>query len=439
MTTLADVLASIVLTSTIEETTSKSLAVMAEYFQPERAGLVLWDHDMGRYIIGQSLSVTDDVAAGEAWRTLLSMANGAFAGDHTTPRQVTRTVFYDPLNVGDHHIGAFLFVNSRKSPDLSSRDVQLLRRVIAHTLKTVMSVENAGHIQRQLEEDRQRLAHLLEAVNKQQRTIDHLLALEREFSAQLEEKVRERTEALQETQRRLMQSEKLALIGKLASSLMHEVNNPLQAIQSGLGLVVDALNLPETSLVGQDLATIQSELERIQIIFRQLLDLNRPNIQQHYRPLDLNMVCTDTLVLMRKRLHDLGVDIHCDLDEHLPLTCGDLNQMKQVLLNLLLNAAEAVPEDQGHIRVATYAGQDSVHLAVMDNGAGMETETMKHLFEPLFTTKTRGLGLGLSVSLDIVQRHQGTITVDSSPTMGTTFLVSLPVRSDCDDPIIDCG
>lgn len=438
MTDFAEVLASIVLCTTVDEITNKSLAAMVEYFQPEHAGLVLWDRDMQRYIIGHVMSATDDTASSRAWR-LLPVANEACAGDHTTPRQLTETVLYDPLNVDNHHIGAFLFVNSHTSPDPTSRDMQLLRQVIAHALKTMISVENAGQIQHQLEEERQRLAHLLEAVNKQQHTIDHLLALEREFSGQLEEKVRERTQALQETQRRLMQSEKLALIGKLASSLMHEVNNPLQAMQSGLGLVIDELRLPETSLVGQDLTTIQSELERIQIIFRQLLDLNHPNIPQHYGPLDLNVVCADTLVLMRKRLHDLGVEIHCELDERLPLTCGDLNQMKQVLLNLLLNAAEAVPDVRGRIQVETYAGQDSVHLAVMDNGPGIDTTALQHLFEPLFTTKTRGLGLGLSVSLDIVQQHRGTITVDSSPATGTTFLVRLPIRSDCDDPVIDCG
>jgi signal transduction histidine kinase len=136
---------------------------------------------------------------------------------------------------------------------------------------------------------------------------------------------------------------------------------------------------------------------------------------------------------MRKRLQDARVSLHLDLSSPLPSPCGDGNQIKQVLLNLLLNAMEAMPAQGGNITLGTASDNDQVAICVIDDGLGIAEELREKLFEPLFTTKTRGLGLGLAISQDIIQRHGGEIRTESDPEMGTVFTVSLPVREKCHD------
>jgi two-component system, sporulation sensor kinase E len=136
---------------------------------------------------------------------------------------------------------------------------------------------------------------------------------------------------------------------------------------------------------------------------------------------------------MRKRLQDAHVNLHLDLSFPLPLTCGDSNQIKQVLLNLLLNAVEAMPAQGGTITLGTSRDNSQVSVRVVDNGIGITEELRMRLFEPLFTTKTRGLGLGLAISQEIIQRHDGKIRAESDPGVGTVFTVSLPVREKCHD------
>jgi signal transduction histidine kinase len=138
-------------------------------------------------------------------------------------------------------------------------------------------------------------------------------------------------------------------------------------------------------------------------------------------------------VLMRKRLEDARVALRLDLSSPLPLTCGDSNQIKQVVLNLLLNAMEAMPPHGGHITLSTSRHHSGVSIRVIDDGIGVAEQHRARLFEPLFTTKARGLGLGLAISQEIIQRHGGEITVESQLGGGTVFTVGLPMREECHD------
>jgi signal transduction histidine kinase len=134
---------------------------------------------------------------------------------------------------------------------------------------------------------------------------------------------------------------------------------------------------------------------------------------------------------MRKRLQETNLELKLELADSLPLTCGDSNQIKQVLINLILNAAEALASSGGVVALRTVHNGQQVCLSVSDNGPGIPPQHQARLFEPLFTTKTRGLGLGLAISQEIAQRHDGYITAHSTPGQGTTFTVMLPVREHC--------
>ena len=148
-------------------------------------------------------------------------------------------------------------------------------------------------------------------------------------------------------------------------------------------------------------------------------------------PLDLNEICKGLAILMRKRLQQSNVTLNLDLHAPLPLTCGDRNQIKQILINLILNATEAMEPDGGSVTLKTLTHSNKAMIAVIDDGPGIAAADIPHLFEPLFTTKTRGLGLGLAISQEIAQQHKGYIRVESQLDLGTTFELQLPIQKDC--------
>jgi signal transduction histidine kinase len=417
---------------TFTQTTRRGLHVMVTHLRPSAAVLLLWDDELDRYTVGETwLPVEDRREAAQLRRRALHLAGQAYAYDPHTARCIESGMFYQPLNLAKAHIGAYFCEGVDAMPDTTADDYALMRRCVTKALSDSSRLRQANREHTELEAERARLEELLQAVEQQQHTIDRLLTLERQFSASLEAEVAERTEALQAAQKRLLQSEKLAVIGQLASSLAHELNNPMQAIQSGLGLVMDEIADATSPHVREDLHIVQAELERIQGIFRQMLDFYRPVTYQSV-PLDVNAIIDGVYVLMRKRLQESSVRLTVEPAPTLPLTCGDSNQIKQVLINLLLNAAEAMNGQGGQIVITTEADDDRVHLHVRDDGPGIAIAHQAQLFEPLFTTKTRGLGLGLAICREVVNRHNGRLTVESAPGQGATFILSLPIQEACD-------
>lgn len=430
MEDFAHLLVDMLTAETVEQTVQLAFQGMVTLVAPAAACLLLWDEELQRYIIGETWLARgyDALTASEVRRRALGSAMRAYK--HRQAHCVEPGVFYQPLDTGTIHVGAYLCIGVDQPPDQDDPQYAMFVKSVARALSTTTRLAVAAQEHSQLLAERERLEQLLKAVEEQERTIDRLLTAERQFSANLEAKVQERTAELQLAQARLIQSEKLAIIGKLASSLAHELNNPLQAIQSGLGLVISEINSANSAHVRGDLHVIQAELERIQSIFRQMLDFYRP-VSFDDAPLALNEICEGVRALMRKRLEESRVALRLELAETLPSTCGDSNQIKQVLLNLILNSVEAMPPHGGTIRLQTTADGHNICLRVADDGTGISQEHQQRLFEPLFTTKTRGLGLGLALSQEIVQRHGGHITVSSHPGSGTTFAVYLPIRERC--------
>jgi PAS domain S-box-containing protein len=235
----------------------------------------------------------------------------------------------------------------------------------------------------------------------------------------------------------LFDTEKLAATGRLAASIAHEINNPLEAVQNSLYLLSRAVpdGAPERSFL--DIAT--RETQRMSRILRQMLGFYRPTTSMG--PTDVNALVVEAETLVTKRLRENGVRIEKELLPELPLIRASADQLKQVLLNLFLNATEAMPNG-GRLLVATHRGggeldahsADVVRIDVRDNGTGIGEEAIARIFEPFFSTKMeKGTGLGLWVSHGIVQAHGGTLKVRSRAGQGTTFTITLPIAGPQDD------
>ena len=247
----------------------------------------------------------------------------------------------------------------------------------------------------------------------------------RDWAATLERKVEERTAQLRAMQAQLVQSAKMAGVGELAAGVAHEINNPLTGVLTNSSLMLE--DLPFDDPRREELQTIVDETLRCRKIVKGLLDFARQTRPQKVALL-LNQVVEDVLALVRNQAAFRSIAITSELDPTLPPVMADGDQLRQVVLNVILNAADAMPNG-GQVWIASRldpAGQ-SVELSITDTGVGIPAEIRDRLFEPFFTTKKTGTGLGLSIAYGIVEQHRGTIRVDSVPGRGTTFVVVLPL------------
>ena len=242
---------------------------------------------------------------------------------------------------------------------------------------------------------------------------------------QMEREARQRAIELEQSQAQLIQVEKLAAMGRLAASIAHELNNPLQAIQNCLHLVLRR-PLPETKR-RQYLEMAQEEVERLIGIVQGMLDFYRPSKGQR-ASVKVNTIVENVLALAAKQLQRGQVTVHQHLTPDLPPLEAVSDQIKQVFLNIVINAVEAMP-DGGDLYVNTTLTPDGrwVAISFTDTGIGLSPEEQANIFEPFYTTKTQGTGLGLSVSYGIIERHGGSIEVQSEPGQGSCFTVKLPV------------
>ncbi len=250
-----------------------------------------------------------------------------------------------------------------------------------------------------------------------------LKALQR-YTQDLEGMVEARTQELRAAQEQLIQSEKLAALGRLAAGVAHEVNNPLQPILSCLEGALEDIATGRT-VDAEDLRVAEAEVQRIKSIVSRLLDFSRPSEGKRAR-VDMGALVQDTLALVKKRLEQVNVQVETRFKPVEPVW-GIPTQLKQVVLNLILNAIESMPEGGKLFLEVLPDRNGGVLLHVADSGVGMDGETMAHIFEPFYSTKKDGTGLGLSVTYGIVQGHGGDIRVESSPKQGSRFTVWLPL------------
>jgi two-component system NtrC family sensor kinase len=287
------------------------------------------------------------------------------------------------------------------------------------------------------------LGALAASFNEMTESLAHSRAALEGMVATLEQRVAERTRELALAQEQLIRTEKLASLGKLSASIAHEINNPLSGILTYTKLISRRLrtgppDADEVLAILQQLALVERETQRCSAIVRNLLDFARQR-EPAFSAVELPAVLDEAVSLLATRMaiqqvtftHELGTP---------PPVWADFGQLRQALLNILVNAVEAMPTG-GPLAVTarevTAAAGDGpraeprfVEVAVTDRGGGIPPEHVSRIFDPFFSTKERGTGLGLSVAYGIVERHGGTIVADSRAGIGTTIRLRLPVAPD---------
>jgi two-component system NtrC family sensor kinase len=258
-----------------------------------------------------------------------------------------------------------------------------------------------------------------------------------EWGHTLEQRVEHRTEQLRRAQAEAARGEKLASVGQLASGVAHELNNPLTGILTFSTLLRQ--KLPDGSQDAEDVDLVIRESKRCAGIIKRLLDFARDKPPEK-RFIDLNQVIEDTVRIVERQAQVRDIEIALDLDRTLPPIWADADQIKQVVMNMLINAQHAI-EDKGTITVKSCRALEPkraepgaepvpmVEFAIIDTGCGIAEKNLRRIFDPFFTSKAvgQGTGLGLSVSHGIVQAHGGLIEVESKVGEGSTFRVFLPI------------
>jgi PAS domain S-box-containing protein len=244
----------------------------------------------------------------------------------------------------------------------------------------------------------------------------------KEYSDRLEEMVEERTQELRDAQEQLVRREKLAVLGQLAGGVGHELRNPLGAISNAAYFLNMVLEEPEPD-VKETLDILEKEVKTSERIISSLLDFARAKPPTR-RKVDINEVVQEAL---SRATVPGNVEVVSQLDEALPIILADPGQLAQVFGNIILNAIQAMPEGGRLLVKSEIPTPEWVAVSFADTGAGIPEENLGKLFEPLFTTKAKGIGLGLAVTKTLVEGHEGTIEVQSELGKGSTFTIRLPV------------
>ena len=265
------------------------------------------------------------------------------------------------------------------------------------------------------------------------------------WNVELEKRVEDRTRELVKTQDQLVQAEKLATLGTLAGGVAHEINNPLTAVLTNAQI----LKMTADKDTKESLDLIEEGAKRCQGIVQKLMKYARKTEEETpHKPVDLSDVVKGTLALLGFQFQQENIEVVMKLGE-VPPVLGVSGELEQVLTNLLVNARDAIcakkegsfdsaqddsigkKAPKGQITIETRVKNEAVELVVTDNGSGIAKENLKKIFDPFFTTKDvgSGTGLGLAVSFGILKRHGATISVDSTPGKGATFVVSFPLKT----------
>jgi len=242
-------------------------------------------------------------------------------------------------------------------------------------------------------------------------------------NARLYAELREYVRQVEESQQALLRAEKMATAGRLSASIAHEVNNPLQAVQNCLHLA-GRQDLPEEQR-SEYFELAKTELNRLMSTVQRMLDFYRPGAVSPSE-VDLHDILEHILNLMAQQLEKQDIKVQVDVPDNLPKIFAVGGQIQQVMINLILNAFDAMPEG-GNLHILSRAAKGGVEFLFQDSGPGIPNDRLSHIFEPFYSTKEGGTGLGLTVSYNIVTAHGGTLELVSTNGPGACFRVYLPI------------
>jgi signal transduction histidine kinase len=361
---------------------------------------------------------TIDVASGCATREFLDWLQAQFyTFDGSLQRQIIPNVvgFDDRLKslrgitipIGFNAYAGLVAVGCERSDFPTETDRMLLTVAVNHAATAFRST-NLIHERRRAEEE------------------------VRKARDELEMKVMERTAELQRTMAELTHMNRLATAGVLLASIAHEINQPLTGIviQASAARRWLALREPAMEEARDALDQIESAGHRAGEIITSLRGMFKKEAQAR-NPIDINKLIFRVLAIVHHELQQREVELRTELDESLPALEGDRVQLQQVVLNLVMNAIEAMPVAPRILSIRSCAGKPNfVHVAVEDTGTGIDPSNHDHIFNPMFTTKERGMGIGLSICHSIIESHNGRIWVTRGIDKGTIFQFELPTNAD---------
>jgi PAS domain S-box-containing protein len=230
-------------------------------------------------------------------------------------------------------------------------------------------------------------------------------------------------------EREARRAETITSLGTLAAGIAHDLNNPLQVIRSRSELVLELPDTTPASEIKEDLAAIHRQAQRASQIVEQFLELSRQR-EKAVAPVDINQLVEHALLLTGESMRKAGISLETSLDRDLPGIMGNVVDLERVLINLLTNAREAMPQG-GVVMITNGPLRDEpgwLHLTIADTGLGIAPEELGKVFDLLYTTKASGSGLGLWLSRRIIQEHSGKIDLKSELGRGATFTIRLPMR-----------
>ena len=237
--------------------------------------------------------------------------------------------------------------------------------------------------------------------------------------------------AIDEREQLLLRTERMATAGRLASHITHEIRNPLSSISLNTELLEEEFMELDDPGAAESLSlcqAIRKEVDRLTDFTEEYLQFSRLP-KPHLEPEDVHEILQDLLSFQDSELRGKGVQLSVQLEAPHPVVLADENQMRRAFLNLLRNAGEAMTTGQGQLKISTEQRDRQLHVSISDNGSGIDTEALPNIFEPFFSTKQAGTGLGLALTQQIIQEHGGSIEVESQQGQGTTFLVRLPLNA----------
>ncbi|HNP18764.1 MAG TPA: ATP-binding protein [Fulvivirga sp.] len=229
----------------------------------------------------------------------------------------------------------------------------------------------------------------------------------------------------EKAEQNLLMAERLSMTGKIARSIAHEIRNPL----TNLGLALDQLGdeLPEDEDTEMFIGIIERNAKRIDQLITEMLNASKPK-ELVMTSNDVNTLIKEALVLVKDRLTLKGMTLVENLGNNIPNIQLDVDKMKMALLNIFVNAVEAMEEHKGQLVVSSYFKSNLVYIDIVDNGSGISPQDIDTMFDPFYTKKHGGMGLGLTSTQNIIQSHRGRIEVSSKEGYGTTFRIVLPVK-----------